>query len=367
MAENELQRIYREVVNPQLLTESNRQATELSLWYATELADGRGDTVYLTSDVPFDKVSWNSNARGATLQGMIEATEHGLGGTYTIASVQRTSQYYLGLTVDGVTLSETLRHSATTASNIATETINTHIRNKTNWLRLTQDLTSQRVSRGDLPQYLTRLQSAALDAGGNTRELRRLINEANRNIERLSTTGTSRQLRTAYNRVVRAVEANDVERLSQLMDDAMNRKAVYNNQRIARTELQRANAKAFKRQVMDHPEYADGNVYVKISLSSGHNVVDVCDYITGCDCYNVGEGVYPVNDAPLVPLHPNCLCLYQIVLKQDLDMRTVRFSQERTEEYLNSQSDRRRRSIESSINNTTLRSLTALPRDQVTR
>jgi hypothetical protein len=47
-------------------------------------------------------------------------------------------------------------------------------------------------------------------------------------------------------------------------------------------------------------------VYVKVSLSAMHPKPDICDALVG---------VYPLGQAPIPPHHPNCICLYEEVLK----------------------------------------------------
>jgi hypothetical protein len=363
---NELQKL-NAITKEELGRVAALDRSALNIWYVEELADGNGVTQYATSSIPFSASEWNDKTKSITLKAMMDGTQVGLGGVYSIASVQKTSGYYLGLTFDGVTLSDTLRNSAEDAERLTVDAINTHIKNKTTWKRLTDELTAKRISKGDLPKYLTDLEEYAKKAGGDTVKLRRLINQANANIEKLALNGApTKDLKKAYANVVKAVEKGDVAAMNKALQNALDKKAVYNNARIARTELSRAYSKGFKRQLMDHPEYADGNTYVQISLSSGHNVIDVCDFIAGADQYNLGEGVYPNDSAPMIPFHPNCLCLYNIVVIHDVDGRSKQFSKERGDEWMNGKSDRDKRSIEYSATHTDLRSLTALPREQVT-
>ena len=264
-----------------------------------------------------------------------------------------------------VTLSESLRASAREAEKLTVDTINRHLKAKTNVKRLADELTAKNVSRGDLPKYLTELADEAKIAGGNTVRMRKLIRDAEKNIDKLAQGGApTKDLKKAYSKVLRAVESGDVEALNASLKVAIDRKASYNNKRIARTELSKSYSKGFARQLQDHP--AGDRALVKVELSSRHNVIDVCDYVTGADQYNYGDGVFPFDQAPEIPLHPNCLCQYSIVVVRDNDKRKHRLSEQRGEEYLSSVSEYERRNIELSMQHTRpLRKLAPLPKDQV--
>ncbi len=311
---------------------------------------------------PFKPQEWLDVANSTTTSVMMDATRSGLGSASAIASVQETSEYFMGLRVDGVTLSESLRDSAKVAEALTRETINNHIKAKTTVKRVTTKLTSQNVSKGKLPKYLKELEKALLESGGNTPQMRSLLKNARKNVALLNQRGTTKQLQTAYTKVIKAAEKGDVDALNKALQLAMDRKAVYNNTRIARTELSRANSMAFKRQLVDHPDTEEGNTYVRLLLSSVHPVPDVCDYYSDADLYNLGSGVFPVGEAPMIPLHPNCMCSYEIVVEYDLDMRKHQFSKEREDEYYTKMSPELREKIERSKHNSTVLKLTPLPK-----
>ncbi len=361
---NELQKIAMSA-NGKYLAFAVEQRKIIEDWYSLEVAEGRALGAYDAKDIPFDRTGWLTNSTGVTTSSMLDASKAGLSGAYLIADLEKTSEYFLNLHVDGVKLSESLRNSAKLAEQVTTETINKHIKNKTTVKRLTEELTSRKVSRGDLPKYITNIRDAVYDSAGKTSEMKRLVKEAERNIAKLNNRGTTKQLQTAYKKVLRAAEKGDQKALSEALKVAIDRKAVYNNNRIARTEISRANSMAFKRQLIDHPDYEDGNVYVRNILSSAHPKPDVCDYYAHADNYGLGRGVYPVSDAPMMPLHPNCLCDQQIVVRHDLDMRKHQFSKEREEEYYSKLSNKRREQIERSKQKSTILKLKPLPKDQL--
>lgn len=361
---NELQKLANRA-NSQYTKYAIEQRKIIEDWYAEEVLEGRAIGAYDAKDIPFDRTGWFNNSSAVTTTTMLDASKVGLSGSYIIADLQKTSEYFLGLHVDGVTLSESLRNSAKYAEQITIDTLNKHIKNKTTVKRLRDELTSRKVSRGDLPKYITDIREAVYDSTGKTSEIKRLIKEAERNIAKLNNRGTTKQLQTAYIKVIKAVEKGDAKALSDALQVAIDRKAVYNNNRIARTEISRANSMAFKRRLIDHPDYAEGNVYVRNELSSAHPKPDVCDYYAHADNYNLGRGVYPVGDAPMIPLHANCLCNQQIVVRHDIDMRKHQFSKEREEKYYEGLSGKRRKQIERSKQQSTILKLKPLPKDQL--
>lgn len=340
------------------------QKNRLSIieWYTMEIEDGENISYYSKDMVPFDPAEWYNDALQVTNTAIVDSVEAGLNGLYAIASIKETNQYFENLTIDGVTLSSRLRDSATYAQTETINTINKHLKSKTTFRRLSKELTRKRVSKGDLPKYLKELRDSAVNTGGNTKRLKSAIYTAEKRILQLAQKGApTKDLQRAYTRVVDTVKKGDIATLNKSLQSALDTKAMYNNDRIARTEIARAHAMAFKRQVVDHPNYEDGEVYIKSLLSPRHNVVDICDFHAGADLYNVGKGVYPANEAPAYPYHPNCLCS-QVILSKDIDKRKVRYSKERKGEYLSSQSENRRNSIENSIKNNEQRKLIPLPK-----
>lgn len=358
--QNEMQKIAKES-RKKLEAMASRQRKEISFWYTQELEDGRGESLYSNTTVPFDPEKWKVEAMQITNEAIIAGVESGLDGLYVIASLQETNEYFLGLTVDGVTLSERLRDSATYAEKLTVDTVNQHIKNKTTFKRLSNDLTKKRVSKGDLPKYLTELRDSALNAGGDTKTLKLAIKKAEASVKQLAKDGApTRDLQRAYQRVVDAVKNGDARTLNIALENAIDRKAMYNNDRIARTELAKAHAMAFKRQVVDHSDYEEGNVYIKSLLSPRHNVTDVCDYHAHADLYGVGRGVYPAKEAPAYPYHPHCLCS-QVIKVINKDKRSARYSKEREKEYYASLPEKKEKLIKRSVADSSGRKLIPLP------
>lgn len=86
----------------------------------------------------------------------------------------------------------------------------------------------------------------------------------------------------------------------------------YEALRLARTEMTAAYGEAIVSAGMVSPS-CNG---IKFILSSSHPKPDICDDITGLDKYGLGIGVYPIDEAPNYPFHPNCLCITTTVNEQ---------------------------------------------------
>jgi hypothetical protein len=48
---------------------------------------------------------------------------------------------------------------------------------------------------------------------------------------------------------------------------------------------------------------------LRFRLSGSHPGQDSCNPLAEQDLYGLGAGVYPIDQFPGVPVHPNCLCL----------------------------------------------------------
>jgi len=77
--------------------------------------------------------------------------------------------------------------------------------------------------------------------------------------------------------------------------------ALYNAQRLFRTEIARAHSLAY----MDSVENIDGIIGYKFNLSSAHKRTDICDLHAKANLYGLGSGVYPKKViARIYPAHP---------------------------------------------------------------
>ena len=151
----------------------------------------------------------------------------------------------------------------------------------------------------DLPQFLDELVGLGR-ACKEDRHFKIALREAERSASKLTTKG----LQAAYNGILKAVEAGNRDRVAKAIYVAVQEKTRYFAERIARTEKARA--------------YADGMMYkyavdsdcvaFKWKLSTRHPCDDVCDLYAKADLWGMGEGIFPKDKVPTLPVHPNCMC-----------------------------------------------------------
>ncbi|WP_010295911.1 hypothetical protein [Clostridium senegalense] len=89
----------------------------------------------------------------------------------------------------------------------------------------------------------------------------------------------------------------------------------YESLRLARTKMTAAYGEGTLISASVNPA-AKGIKYI---LSNTHPKPDMCDAICGVDDYGLGSGVYPVENAPSYPFHPNCLCTVITVTEKPKD------------------------------------------------
>ena len=127
--------------------------------------------------------------------------------------------------------------------------------------------------------------------GGTAPALRNLKSKLSRELTRNETRG-------AYRAVIDAVDKGLPDKIAKAVDLAIIEKTRYNMERVIRTERARATAEA------DREMIANEDVeFVKFVLASGHKS-DICDAYANADM-GYGKGVYPIDKAPVLPIHPN--------------------------------------------------------------
>lgn len=155
-----------------------------------------------------------------------------------------------------------------------------------------------------VPEYLRAVLRASR---GAPEELRRAIVRATSTIEQLK----SPELRAAGKAVLRAVETGSEDAVKKQVRHWMVDRARVDAQRLARTEVHRAYAEAYKARAKQSPLVRA----FKWNLSAtGHTVTDVCDDNALADPDGLGSGVYKVDNEPKMPAHPNCRCFFTSVI-----------------------------------------------------
>jgi hypothetical protein len=121
-------------------------------------------------------------------------------------------------------------------------------------------------------------------------------------------------------RLALAVERGNLEAVRAEVEAFAARKLRYEATRIARTEAARAHTAARVDSVRDTP----GVDALEWTLAGVHPVEDICDVYASADLYGLGPGRYPVDRAPSLPAHPNCMCTLTPVITAESIMRDLR-------------------------------------------
>lgn len=121
-------------------------------------------------------------------------------------------------------------------------------------------------------------------------------------------------LRIAYKKLVAAIDAENEYKLKKAVHVATQERTRYFAERIARTEMARAQNAGVYEKYVDN----DDCIGFRWRLSSAHPVYDICDMYAKADLYGLGPGIYPKNQLPMMPAHPNCMCHIQPVFTGQL-------------------------------------------------
>ena len=154
-----------------------------------------------------------------------------------------------------------------------------------------------------------------------------------RQTERQVRQNTTPSLRAAYTGLIKAVDEASAIDLSKSVNVAVQEKARYNAERIARTEAARAYADG---QMLRYKN-DDDVVALKWQLNSRHHVCDICDVYANADFYGLGKGIYPKDKFPTLPAHPHCMCKILPVYDFEVDIHRVKENiEEGGKRYINS-------------------------------
>lgn len=225
---------------------------------------------------------------------------------------------------------------------ILNEVKDAYIENRA-WTSIAKRLTDTKLIKGDVAGHiwdLIKQGRKALKDPAAAKEYEQAVRRSQRQIKRLSSKDVpTTRLKKAYENVVRATEKGTKEAIDKAVGRAVNAKARYNAERIARTETAKAYGAGQYRRFKEDEDV----IGVRWVLSTRHNVVDVCDVNAGANQYGMGAGVYPKDNYPAYPAHPHCLCHLSPVYEGEA--KVGKFDPAGGERYLKRQSERRRKQI----------------------
>lgn len=136
-------------------------------------------------------------------------------------------------------------------------------------------------------------------------------------------------LRAAYLQALDAILKDKGQKaIDKALDVAVQERYRYFANRIAQTELARAQNAQIARELM-----ADDEVQVvQVVLSASHPAPDMCDVFARQNAWGLGAGCYPKAHAPLAPYHPHCRC--SLLQRRDLSAANAKHDPEAAMKYL---------------------------------
>lgn len=255
--------------------------------------------------VVFNNISYEESYVSAIENGVVGAATAALTPDYTL-STDKYLEFVNGIKIGDVKLSTRIRQNAKEVNRIVSTIIKKEITAGTTWKQLTNDI-SKIDKVADVAGVIIRLSKIRNSIYMTDQQKKVFSSELSKAKSYISTLSDKNEpsvfLKKAYTRVVGAVESNDKTRILNALQNAIDKKIMYNAERIARTELANSYNLTFKTMIENDPDIT-GFEWV---LSSGHNVFDECDFYAELDSGS-GAGVYAKDDFPEIPAHPNCMC-----------------------------------------------------------
>lgn len=241
--------------------------------------------------------------------GILFAVDKGLDRFARVVDPEGLRQWFLQKHWKGEALTLSQRINRMEMKSVMTNTIRRSMKAGDSWGTLARSITEKQLVKGDVAGHIwdTIKQGRKVMKGDTTaiRAMQSSLRKSQRQIERLAQNGApTGALKKAYANVLRVVDQGKADALDKAIGRAVNAKARYNAERIARTEMARAYAKGTEsRLALD-----EDAVGYKSELSSRHPTTDICDFYAEADLYEMGPGVFPKDVEPEVPYHPHCTC-----------------------------------------------------------
>lgn len=223
-------------------------------------------------------------------------------------------------TSDGLNLSQRLHGRSKKVKKEVGETIAKAIKEGKNTVQTARAIFSGygedgKIKPAELPKYIQKvrkLRAPDYTDEKATQEYKKVLRSTERKIQQ----NTTPALRAAYSELVTATEEGSAAAVSKAVTVAVQEKARYNAERIARTENARAYADGQMLRYLDDEDV----VALKWRLGSRHPRFDICDFYANADLYGLGKGVYPKDKFPRLPAHPHCMCKILPVYDFEIDI-----------------------------------------------
>jgi len=241
--------------------------------------------------------------------------------------------------VDHTTYGYTKRPLLKTLANedfqgIVTQELRQQVAINGNWQKTAKSLTDKGFIKADLPKSLRQLERDALKAFDSNADITtfKSYKKAIRDTKRLSTTNaTQGRLRKSYQNLINKANSGSKEAFQKAIDRAYKQKMAYNAERIARSESFFAVGQAQMERANDNEDIG----YIKFNLDPSHPATDICDSYASADFYDLGAGMYPKDEAPQLPIHPNGRSTFLEIPLFELDDKVGKYNPDAMKTYLN--------------------------------
>lgn len=240
-------------------------------------------------------------------------------------------------TSDGLTLSTRLHNNAAKIQRDTAEVIRQSLKRSKSIKQMARAIfegygNGGTIQTDKLPKYIEMVRGLKWPNYLNDDEVAQ-FKHVLRQTERQVRQNTTPSLRAAYTGLIKAIDEASAIDLSKSVNVAVQEKARYNAERIARTEAARAYADG---QMLRYNN-DDDVVALKWQLNSRHPVCDICDVYANADFYGLGKGIYPKDKFPTLPAHPHCLCKITPVYDFEVDIHQAKENiEEGGKRYINS-------------------------------
>lgn len=173
--------------------------------------------------------------------------------------------------------------------------------------------------RQSIPKYLQKVIDFARRSDLTKEDeayLLRMVRRAQRQVDKLAADGApNRALKSAYSELLTAVSERSEKAMQRAVHTAIEEKSRYIAERIARTEAARAWADGF----VERYGHDESVVAYQWKLSSRHPKFDICNLYAEANLWGLGNGIYPKDETPKLPVHPHCLCHLAPVFRSELE------------------------------------------------
>lgn len=157
----------------------------------------------------------------------------------------------------------------------------------------------------ELPQYINqiiRLGKKSLNDPEAFRQYISSIKRARANIENLVENQASGPgLRKNYEAIIKASQDQSEKALNLAIRRSVNKKMRYHAERIAISESSFNYGQALQQNAIDDEIIGA----IRFKLDPAHPETDECDGWAKADMFGLGQGIYPKNRFPVLPIHPN--------------------------------------------------------------